>query len=65
MFFFGQSLGHTLGLQDTKDLVTSDKAHLGDAVRVTEGDTDLRGCQTLAGQLADVLDDILRSGLEP
>ena len=55
----------TLGLQDTEDLVTGDEAHLRDTVRVTEGDTNLRRRQTLAGQLADVVDDILRGGLEP
>ena len=54
-----------MGLQDTEDLVTSDEADLGDTVRVTKGNTDLRGRQTLAGELADVLDDILRGGLEP
>lgn len=55
----------TVGLQDTEDLVTGDKAHLGDAVRVTEGNTDLGGSETLARQLGDVLDNILRGGLEP
>lgn len=34
-------------------------------MRVTEGNTDLRGRQTLAGELADVLDDVVRSSLEP
>ena len=34
-------------------------------MRVTEGDTDLRGSETLAGELGDVLDDVLRRGLEP
>ena len=55
----------TVGLQDTEDLVTSDEAHLWDTVRVAEGNTNLRGCQTLARQLRDVLDDILRRGLQP
>ena len=34
-------------------------------MRVTEGNTDLRGGETLAGELGDVLDDVLRRGLEP
>lgn len=50
----------TLGLEDTEDLVTSDEADLGDAVRVTEGNTDLRGGQALAGELGDLLDDLFR-----
>ena len=54
-----------MGLQDTEDLVTSDESHLGNTVRVTEGNTDLGGCETLARQLGDVVNDILRGGLEP
>ena len=56
---------YTIALQDTQDLVTGDEEHLGDTVRVTEGNTDLGGRQTLAGELGDVLDDILRGRLEP
>ena len=56
---------HTVGLQNTKDFVTSDEADLGDTVRVTEGNTDLRGRQTLTGELADVLDNVVRGSLEP
>ena len=52
-------------LEDTEDLVTSDKAHLGDAMRVTKGNTDLRGSQTLAGEFDNLINDILGSGLEP
>ena len=54
-----------MGLQDTEDLVSGEETDLGDTVRVTEGDTNLRGRQTLAGELDDVLDNILRGGLEP
>ena len=56
---------HTLGFEDTENLVSGDEADLGDAVRVTEGNTDLGGRQTLAGELDDVLDDVLRGSLEP
>ena len=55
----------TVGLQDTEDLVTGDEADLGDTVRVTEGNTDLGGGETLASQLGDVIADILGGGLEP
>ena len=55
----------TLGLEDTQDLVTGDEADLGDAVRVTEGDTDLGGGQALASELGDLLDDLFGGSLEP
>ena len=54
-----------MGLQDTEDLVTSDESHLGDAVRITQGNTNLRGSETLTGQLGDVLNDIFVGRLEP
>lgn len=44
---------------------TSDDADLGNAVGVTEDDTDLRGSSTLLGELADLLDDLVGSGLQP
>ncbi len=49
----------TLGLEDTEDFVTRDKTHLRDAVRVTEGNTDLRWCKTLARELDYLLDNIV------
>ena len=55
----------TLGFEDTEDLITGDEAYLGDTVRVAEGNTDLGGGQTLAGELDDLVDNILRGGLEP
>jgi hypothetical protein len=54
-----------LRLEDTEDLVTGDEAHLGNTMRVTEGNTDLGGSETLAGQFDDVLDDFIRRSLEP
>jgi predicted phosphohydrolase len=54
-----------LGFEDTEDLVTSYKADLGDAMRVTEGNTDLRWCKALAGEFDDLVNDFLRSGLQP
>ena len=34
-------------------------------MRVTEGNTNLGGRETLAGELDDVLDDVLGRGLQP
>ena len=48
-----------------EDLVTGDRLDLGDTVRVTEDDADLRRGETLAGELEDVLLDLLGRGLEP
>ena len=55
----------TVRFKHTQDLVTSDEAHLGDTVRVTEGYTDLGGGEALAGELDDVLDNIIVGGFEP
>ena len=44
---------------------TSDDADLGNAVGVTQDDTDLRGSSTLLGELADLLDDLVGGGLQP
>ena len=55
----------TLRLEDTEDLVSGHKTDLGNTVRVTEGNTDLRRSKTLASELADLLNDILGGGLEP
>jgi hypothetical protein len=56
---------HTAGLEDPQNFVAGHESHLGDAMRVTEEDTDLRGCQSLASKLANVLDNIFWRGLEP
>lgn len=44
---------------------TSDNLDLGDSVGVTENNTDLRRSGTLLGQLADLVNDLLGSGLQP
>ena len=61
----GGSVKRTLGLEDTENLVTGDEADLGDAVGVTEGNTDLGGGQALAGELDDLVNNIVGGGLEP
>lgn len=57
--------GRTIRLEDAEDLVTGDGLDLGDTVRVTEDDTDLGGSQTLAGQLEDVVVDLVGRDLQP
>lgn len=55
----------TLGFEDTEDFVTGDETHLGDTMRITEGNTDLGGSETLASKFDDVVNDIVWGGLEP
>lgn len=44
---------------------TSDYLDLGNSMGITENNTDLRGGGTLLRELADLLDDLFGSGLEP
>lgn len=44
---------------------TSDNLDLGNAVGVTQDDTNLRRGSTLPGELADLFNDLVGSGLEP
>lgn len=46
-------------------LVTSHESDLGNTLRVTELNTDLRGGETLSGELEDLVGDLLRGSLEP
>ena len=55
----------TVRFEDTKDLVAGNKPHLGDTVRVTEGNTNLRRGQTLTGELGDMFNNVIGGGLEP
>lgn len=55
----------TVGLEDTEDLVTSNEADLGNSVGVTQDDTDLGGGGTTLGETADLLNDLVGSGLQP
>lgn len=55
----------TVTLEDSENLVSSDDLDLGDTVRVTKDLTDLRRSGALLCELADLLDDLLGSGLEP
>ena len=51
--------------EDTEDFISSDETNLGDTVRVTEGDTDLRRSQTLAGKLDDLVDNVFWGSFKP
>ena len=44
---------------------TSDDLNLSDTVRISEDNTDLRWSCALLSKLADLVDDLLRGGLEP
>lgn len=55
----------TVGLQDSENLVTGDELDLGNTVRVSQDDTDLRGAQTSSGELEDLVTDFLGGGLGP
>jgi len=55
----------TICLENTHNLLSGDRADLGDSVRVTKDDTNLGGGKTLLGELADVLLDIGGRNLAP
>jgi hypothetical protein len=57
--------GKAGGLQDTQNAVTSDDLDLGNAVGVTQDDANLRRGSTLTGELGDLVNDLLGSGLQP
>lgn len=52
-------------LQDAEHALASHRADLGNSVGVTEDDTNLGGGQTLLGELANVVSDLLGGGLQP
>jgi hypothetical protein len=56
---------HTVALEDAQNLVAGDDLDLRDTVGVTEGDTNLRWCGALTGELADLVNDLLWGGLQP
>lgn len=55
----------TVGLEDTEDLVSGHALDLGNTVGITEDDTDLGRGETLAGELEDVVRDLIGGDLEP
>ena len=57
--------GKTRSFQNSEDLVTSDRLDLSDSVRVAEDNSDLRGGETLARELEDVVLDLVGRDLKP
>jgi len=57
--------GKALSLENTQNLITGHRAHLGDALRIAKVDTDLRRHETLLGQLADLRCHLIGRGLQP
>jgi len=55
----------TFRLEDSEDLVTSDESDLGNSLRVSQLDTNLRWGETLSSELEDLIADLLGCGLEP
>lgn len=57
--------GEAVRLQYSENFITSDNLHLSNSVGVTQDNTNLRRRRTLPGKLADLFNDLVRSGLEP
>lgn len=62
---FGDCRGQTIGLENTKDLVSSHSLHLSDPLAITKNHTNLRGSKTLLSVLTDTVLDISGSLLHP
>ena len=62
---FGQSGCQTLLLEDAQDLISGHPSDLSNAVPISEHDTDLGGCHTLLGQLADLVHHVIGGQLQP
>jgi len=50
---FGDLRSTTVLLEDSEDLSTSEESNLGDTVLISQDNTDLRGGETLLGELDD------------
>ena len=61
----GEIRAESVGLEDTDNFVSSHILGLGNSVGITEDDANLRGGQTLLGELADLVDNLSGGGLEP
>merc|ERR1719245_2712099 len=62
---FRQIGSQTLGLQNSQNLVTGDEPDLCNTMGIPEDDTNLRGGQTLLGQLENVFLDLIGSQFQP
>ena len=54
-----QVWGQTLGFEHSQNLVAGYEADLGNSVRISQDDTNLRRSQTLFSQFVDLLFDII------
>ena len=61
----GDGRGKAVALEDAKDRGTVKLLNLSNTVGVTKGDTNLRGAETLLGELADRLLGLSGGTLEP
>ena len=61
----GEIRAESVGLEDTDNFVSSHVLGLGNSVGITENDANLRGGQTLLGELADLVNNLSSGGLEP
>lgn len=57
--------GETVFLEDSQNLGAGDTLNLGDAMGVTESDTDLGGAGSLLGQFDNLLNDVVTADLDP
>jgi len=57
--------GEAIRLENSENLVASDDLNLSNTVRVTENNTNLRWSGTLLRELADLIYNLLGSGLQP
>ena len=60
-----ESWCHAVGLEDSQHVVASHSLDLWHTEAVSQGDTNLGRSQTLLGQLADVINHIIRLHLQP
>jgi len=60
---FGDLWGKAVGFEDSKNLVTRHNLDLSNAMGVSQDNADLGRCCSLLGQLADLVHDLLGSGL--
>lgn len=56
---------HTVGFEDSEDLVAGDDLDLSDAVAIAQDNTNLRRRSALSCELANVVDNRVWRGLEP
>ena len=56
---------HAICLQDSQDVVAGHCLHLWHAKAVSQSDTNLRRSQALLGQLANVINHVIRLHLQP